>query len=186
MTYGMSAPRTWLWLIAGLILISNILFVIGSVIEQSQGEASEVPGSHQTIGESAATNEGESGEASGTHQEGEETHKQEAHSEAESREKILGLNLESPWLVAGFVFTWLVLVVALLRWGQWVLVPVILIAGVSTLLDLREVLFQIEQSHTNIAIVAGAVTFTHAGIVIVAILTMWLYRASAQSGTRET
>jgi hypothetical protein len=148
----LSAAR--LWLIVGLIILSTGLFVIGSVIERNQGA-----GAHPEAEEMPGMHEG-----AGSHP-----------------ESVWGIGTDSPWLVGAVVLVWLVLTVALLRYGQRALPVIILAAVLAIIWDVREVMAQVSNSNTSITTIASAVALTHATVAIMAGLTLWHSGASARS-----
>jgi hypothetical protein len=143
-------PRSRLWLIAGLLIISAVLFVAGTTLERRQHEASEGTFEHE-----------ESEEA------------EENHAAEEGQEAFLGINLENPWLIAATVFASFLLAGLLFRWQRPTLALVILIATAMALLDIRELLFQLERANVVIAILAGIIALAHAGTAVLAGLTLW-------------
>lgn len=151
-----AASRLRLWLIAGLMIVSTVLFVIGAMMERSPGETGEVPGAHEEAGE-------------------------HAHQEHASHETLFGFSLETPWVITAAAFLWLVLAAGLLLWGQKVLVPITILAVATALVDVREVLLQMEQSRPSIALLAGTVAVAHVAIAILALVTWWAYRRSSAS-----
>lgn len=151
-----AASRPRLWIIAGLMVVSTILFVIGAMIERSPDEMGEVPGAHEETGE-------------------------RAHQEQASHETLFGLSLENPWVITVAAFVWFVLAAGLLLWGQKVLVPVIILAAATALGDVREVWLQMEQSRPSIALLASTVAAAHVAIAILALVTWWAFRRSSAS-----
>ena len=178
-----AAPRIKLGLIATLIVISTLLFIIGVTIERMGGEGDETA-AHQEgvethVEEAHSEQEGEEGqetheqeesasEATESHVEAEETHQEgEGH-----QETVLGVNIESPWVLTVIVLGWLILAVALLRFGGWVLAVVIIAAAAATLFDIGEVLLQINEGNGGVAILATLVAVTHAAVAVLAFLAL--------------
>lgn len=153
---GSVVSRPRLWLMAGLMVVSTILFVIGGMMERSPGEAGEVPSAHEEASE-------------------------QAHQEQASHETLFGFSLESPWVITAVAFVWFVLAAGLLQWKQKVLVPVTILAAATALVDIREVLLQMEQSRPSIALLAGTVGVAHVTIAILALLTWLAHRRSFAS-----
>jgi hypothetical protein len=168
-----SVGRTKLWLIAGLMVVSTILFVIGVTIERSGAEAHEIPAAHQEAGEAQ--------EAGETHsEEGEATHSEAAN---ETHSKTIfgvnpGFNLESPWLVATAALGSLALVVALFQFGHAVLIVVIPVAILMVLLDIAEVMIQVGEGNVGLAILATIIGLMRAAVAILAIITLREWRTS--------
>lgn len=77
-----------------------------------------------------------------------------------------------------FVVGSLLLAGALLWFGPRVLPLVVLMAGLTTLLDIREVLLQSGRANGTVALLAGGVTVTHAAAAVLAILAWRAYRAA--------
>ncbi len=180
----------WLRVTAGLLVLGAILFAGGIALERGGHASPEVPSSHQEAGGLPA-----SGENAGTaaapeaHQDADQAPATPAvgatpiNPPAESlNETVLGVNLENPWLTIAFVLGSLVLAAALLLLGRKILPLVILIASVATIVDVREVLFQIGRANTGIAIVAAVVALTHAVVLVLGILTWRMSRLSGSIG----
>ncbi|MBI3661196.1 hypothetical protein HY230_12095 [Candidatus Acetothermia bacterium] len=146
--------RTRFWLIAGLMVISTVLFIIGGMMERNPSEAGEAPGVHEEAGE-------------------------RAHQEPASNERVLGFNLENPWAITVVASVWFVLAAGLFRWGQRLLVPVAILAAATAFVDVREVLLQLGQSRTSIALLAGIVTVAHVAVAIFALVTWGAFRRSS-------
>ncbi len=170
-----SSTYTWLRLTAGLLVLSAILFAGGIALERRAHASREVAGIPQAAGAISAL--GQNAETPGTHQDADQAEAIPAEGAASTgqpgealSETVLGIDLENPWLTIAFVLGSLVLAAALLRFGRRAVPLVILIAAAATILDVREVLFQVEHSNTGLALVAGAVALTHAAVVLLGIL----------------
>lgn len=154
---------------AVLLVISTVFFALAVLMERS-GESRETPASEQLeAGESGEENsqaEGSHAESAGTEAGGEES------------ETILGINLENPWIVWGFVSISLLLAVAVLRFGRTALLFTILLAGAAALLDAREVFFQFGRANMLIAVLAFLTALAHAAAAILA-LQAWRALAAA-------
>ena len=114
-----------------LLAVSTLLFGLAVIVERS-GHAREAPVASEHV---------ESGEAnpSGETREGGEQ-SESSHME-ESNEVILGINLENPLIVWGFVGVSLLMIIAVLRFGKTALLLTIPLAGVAAILDAREAIF---------------------------------------------
>jgi hypothetical protein len=96
---------------------------------------------------------------------------------------ILGINLETPWLVWGFVGVSIMLAVAVLRLGKATLLLAILLAGAAAVLDGREVFLQLARANASVASLAVLTAVAHAAVVILAVLA-W-QAASTQTGPAQ-
>ncbi len=177
----------WLRVTAGLLVLAALLFAGGIALERGGHASPEVPGSHQEAGGLPASGaNAETAEAPGAHQDADQAPAVPTVGvtpitpPAESlNETVLGIDLENPWLTIAFVLGSLALAAALLLLGRKILPLVILIVSVATILDVREVLFQIGRANAGIAIVAAVVALTHAAVVVLGILA---WRTSRLSG----
>ena len=183
-------------LIAGLIVVSTLLFIAGVAIERGREsgatatapqESQEVKATPTTSSASGAVSgegsEGQekqeasrtatpqvSGEASETHKEGasETTATKETH----SSEAVFGLDIENPWILAAYVVGWLALLAGLFIFGRIGFALVIAAAGVALVFDIAEVMRQAGMSDTLVAAIAVLVAVCHAAIVALAILAL--------------
>ena len=155
---------------AALLAISTAFFALSVLMERS-GESRETPAASEPLeaGESAEENE----QAEGSHAEGAGT-----EAGGEESETILGINLENPWIVWGFVGISLLLAVAVLRFGRTALLFTILLAGAAALMDAREVFFQFGRANMLIAVLAFLTALAHAAAAILA-LKAWRALAAA-------
>lgn len=156
---------------AALLAISTAFFALAVLMERS-GESRETPATSEQLGAGEAGEENE--QAEGSHAEGAGT-----EAGGEESETILGINLENPWIVWGFVGISLLLAVAVLRFGRTALLFTILLAGAAALLDAREVFFQFGRANMLIAILAFLTALAHAAA---AILALQAWRALAAAG----
>lgn len=171
-------PRQLLRLLAGLLVASALVFVIG-VSAERLSEAGEAPSEGETIEATQAAEaltDGAEGQVKGeegeTNAEGESPEGGEGAGTPtdESNEALLGLNLENPWLLGAFAATSLVLAIAVLRLGQPALLAAMLFAGAAAFLDLREVILQIQHANWLIAGLAALVALAHAAAAVMAVL----------------
>jgi hypothetical protein len=151
------------WTLVALLVASTALFAVGVIAERSSTDAPSEP---------ASAHVGESGEPAGAHESGEGSSGGEAgHAEgpagethADANEAVLGLNTESTPLI---VLAWIVglglAALAATRFGRLpaVLLAVALIALAWAALDVREVVHQLDESRTGIAVLAAIVAVLH-------------------------
>jgi hypothetical protein len=142
-----------------LIVAATIAFAIGVAIERSQesGEEGGVEAS-QVEGESAEAGEVE-GEAS------------EAEHDADSGEKLLGIDPESVGLVivAAIVSLGLAAAVWVRPDLRGLLLLIALAMAAFTALDLREFVHQLGESRTGLALLVAVVTVLHGGAAVLAV-----------------
>jgi hypothetical protein len=155
------------WTLVALLVASTALFAIGVIAERSSSDThSEPAASH------ASDTGGESGEPGGAHSQGgasEATESGEAgHAESGSEhadsERLLGVDVESTRLVVVAVLTGLALAaLAACRIGvrRRFLLAVVVIGLEWAALDIREVVHQLDESRTGVAVVAMAVAALH-------------------------
>lgn len=161
----MNRRDPWRTTLALLLVASAVLFAIGTTLERNQEDTHPEPAA---TAESEEHAEGEEGEA------GEEQAASEGAAEEESSEEILGIDIESPFFVALGVATSLALAA-----GVWLLRrrELLLVAGLFavafTVLDVRELLHQLDESNEGIALLVILIALLHAAAVAAAAL---LYR----------
>ena len=145
---------------AAWLAVSTLFFGLAVIVERS-GKAHEAPVTSEHV---------ESGEAnsSGVAQEG-NPQPESAHTET-TNEMVLGINLENPWIVWGFVGVSLLMIVAILRLGKMALLLTIALAGVAAVLDAREAIFQFAGSNVSVASLAIIVALTHVAAAILAFM----------------
>ena len=151
--------------LVALLAVSTVLFAIGVIAERSDSDTHAEP--------EAAAHVDESSEHEGAHDEADESSasasveqgRGESGSESESDdERLLGVDLESmPLLVLAVLAGLGLAVLAAGRIGRlrWFLLAVAVIALAWAALDIREVVHQIDESRTGIALVATAVAVLH-------------------------
>jgi hypothetical protein len=149
------------WTLVALLVASTVVFDLGVIAERSGtdthtepaaahateagGEAAEPEGAHHPSAESSVTASGEA-----------------AH--ADERERLLGVDAESTPLVVLAALAGLTLAaVAASRLGATRgFLRVVVIVGVTwAALDLREVIHQLDESRTAVAVIATAVAALH-------------------------
>jgi hypothetical protein len=176
-TPGLSRATTLL--LAGLMVLSTGFFVTGVALERSTSDtgAASIPGAPiatQAPEGSEAREAQERQEATTTHpDEGEGS----AAHEAAEQNQVLGIDGESPWVVASFVLATLLLIVALFVFGARVLRLVVAFALIATVFDVREVGHQLGQAHYLIAVLALAIVISRIATAFIA------WRASATEKT---
>jgi hypothetical protein len=149
---------------AALVLLlvgSGVLFAIGSTIERHQLHATRHP---------AATESGTSGESGGKSGSTESAkHVETSHAEAGA--KILGVNTESLALTIVAVVASLVL--ALVVWlGRWPRLTLLCVAGFGLVFaagDVRELVHQLNESHTGVAAIAAILIGLHLAVTALAV-----------------
>lgn len=158
--------KQW-FLIIGLIAISTLLFVVGIVVER-QTENGEAPAIHESSSAASVANQ-ESGEGEAGRDEANEVKPvaQNPVAAIESSESIMGVNLESPWLIAAAVGGWIVLAAALLRFGYPILPIISMVALAMLILDITEVVRQLNRSNTGLALLAAGVVLAHGTVAVV-------------------
>lgn len=175
-------PGTLRLVIAGLIVISTLLFVVGVTIERSR-EVNGVQVTHQEASQESVTatpqQSGEASEGQG-HVEGstETTAPNAEASEASPNqestdvhtERVLGIDIENPWVIAAFAIGWLALIVGLFVFGRAGLLAVMLAAIAALVFDIGEVALQFGRSDALVGAIAVVVAAAHAAI---AVLSLW-------------
>ncbi len=162
--------------LVALLVASTALFAVGVIAEHSTDTHTEPAAAH------AAETGGESGESAGAHGEGgasEATASGEAgHAETSGEsgaahaegERLLGVDVESTPLVVLAVLAGLALAaLAASRIGllRGFLFTVVVIALAWAALDIREVVHQLDESRTGIAVVAIAVAALHLTVAVI-------------------
>jgi peptidoglycan/LPS O-acetylase OafA/YrhL len=184
MINGMKPTTLARWT-AALLAISALFFALAVVMERS-GESRETsaPGAQLEAGEAGAPT-GAGGSAEGKAlAETPQLEATEGGKGIQPAEEIFGVNLESPWLVWGFVGVSLVLAVAVLRFGKPALVVAIVLAGAAALLDTREVFFQFGRANLPIAGIALLIALAHATAAILALMAWRAPQAEGQAGSK--
>ncbi len=152
---------------AALVLLlvgSGLLFAIGSTIERHQHRAEPRPAVGASSGESNTGTESGSETGSGASAK----HVEKSHSEAGV--KILGVNTESVALTVIAVAASLLL--ALVVWvGRWPRLALVCVAGFGLLFaagDGRELVHQLDESHTGLAAIAAILIGLHLAVTALA------------------
>jgi len=153
------------WTLVALLVASTALFVVGVSAERSERDTHVERATAQApeTGSEPEDAHDESGEA-------DEARAGEAHSETAAGEKhaegerVLGVDLESTPLIGLAILAGLTLAaLTATRFGQarGFLLAVAAIALVWAVLDVREVVHQLDESHTGVALVAMSVAALH-------------------------
>jgi UDP-N-acetylmuramyl pentapeptide phosphotransferase/UDP-N-acetylglucosamine-1-phosphate transferase len=167
-THETCVPNAAARLLVALIVATTAAFVVGVLLERHQagGERRETPAQHAD--ETRAGGNGESGEAHS------ESGKTAAHKEAaghvESSEQLLGVDPESTGLLAVAMVVSVVLAAAVWWRGASPAVLAAVAAAMAAFcaLDLREVVHQVDESRTGLAVLAGVVAALHGTAALVA------------------
>ena len=161
------------WTLVALLVASTALFAVGVIAERSSTDTHTEPAAAH-----AAETGGESGEPAGAHGEGgaseattsgETGHVESATGHAE-RERLLGVDVESTPLVVLAVLGGLALAaLAASRVGlrRGFLLTVVVIGLAWAAFDIREVVHQLDESRTGVAVVAMAVAALHLAVAAI-------------------
>jgi hypothetical protein len=161
------------WTLVALLFASTALFAVGVIAERSSkdthtepaaahaeetgGEGGEPAGAHGEGGGSEATTSGETGHV-------------KPATEHDEPERLLGVDVESAPLVVLAVLEGLALAaLAASRIGlrRGFLLTVVVIALAWAALDIREVVHQLDESRTGIAVVAMTVAALHLAVAAI-------------------
>ncbi len=153
--------------LAALLVAATALFAVGAIAERSQAHETTAADVH-TAGESPAAQEQTetSGESTEAHENGVAV---ETYTEAS--EAVLGVNVESTPLIVLAVLVGLGLAALVAsRFGRspGVMIAVALIAIAWAALDIREVVHQLDESRTGIAVIAIVVAVLHLAAALLA------------------
>jgi hypothetical protein len=155
------------WTLVALLIASTALFAVGVIAERSSTDTHTGPAAAH-----AAESTGESGEPAGAHSEGgaseatasgEAGHVESGTEHAET-ERLLGIDVESAPLVVLAVLAGLALAaLAASRIGltRGFLLTVVVVGLAWAALDIREVVHQLDEARTGVAVVAIAVAALH-------------------------
>jgi hypothetical protein len=160
------------WTLVALLAAATVLFAVGVIAERSSADTHTEP--------ARAHAEGAGSEATGAHDEAgeggaaasEQGHGTTASGETSSNgEQVLGVDLEStPLIVLGVLAGLGLAALTTSRFGalRGVLLAVALAALAWAALDIRELVHQLDESRTGIAIVAALVAVLHVAAAAVA------------------
>ncbi len=184
--HGLS--RTKFLLLAGLMVLSSLLFVAGVALERSSPSSEETSAPTRQaaplVEKGREAQEGTEAREAQERQEAGSTATQEsaegnaAHEQAE-RSGVFGIDLESPWVLAGVVLGTLLLIAALFLFGYRVLLLVLFVVLATTIFDVREVILQLGRARYGIAALAGGVAISRLATIIVAWFALRERRRSA-------
>jgi hypothetical protein len=147
-----------------MLAVSTLLFGLAVIVER-RGIAHKAPVTSEQTGEVHSSGEAEEGseQAEGV------------HDETANNEVVLGINLENPWIVWGFVGVSLMMILAILRFGKTALLLTIALAALAAVLDSREAIFQFAANNISVASLAVIVALTHAAAAILAFVARRSY-----------
>jgi hypothetical protein len=146
------------WTVVALLVASTALFAVGVIAERSSTDAHSDPASVH-VGEGLSANEAGHTETAAR------------DTDTETNEAVLGVNIESTPLLALAVILGLGLaVLTATRLGRppAVLLALAVIALAWVALDVREVVHQLDESRTGIAIIAIVVAVLHLTVALLA------------------
>jgi hypothetical protein len=138
------------WPLVALLVVSTALFAAGVIAERSDADNHAEPASVRADEHTESVEQHEAAEP--------------GELQAESNEAVLGIDVEStPLIVLAVIFGLALALLAATRFGQLpgVLTAIALVALGWAALDIREVLHQVDESRTGVALVAAAVAVLH-------------------------
>jgi hypothetical protein len=185
---GHTLSRATILLLAGLMVVSTILFLVGVSLERSAAANRDthaaVPQAAPTAVSAAEAPEGSQEREAQERQQAaaaasqESAEGMEAHEQAEQN-GAFGVDLESPAVLAGVVLGTLLLIAGLFVFGARVLPLVVLVALAAAAFDVREVVFQLGQAHFAIAALVVGIVISRLATALIA----WRgWRAGRQQG----
>jgi hypothetical protein len=151
------SPR-FLTIIVTVILFSTVLFVVGVLIERSPTTLVPTSSSNQKAPASVSSGDPDGGHE-GTPSGKPETPPTGNSPIAGSSERVFGLDLESPWFVGAFVLAWLLLTIALFRLGLMSWLVLLIVALVTTALDVGEVTRKLGEANYRSQSIIGSSNF---------------------------
>ena len=141
------------WALVVLLAASTVLFGVGVAVERSDADVHSEPAEAQAQ---------ESSELEGAHEEA--AGSVEARVEPDEDERVLGVDLESTAFILVAVAAGLALAAAAatqLGRARWFLLFVVVVMAFATVFDVRELIHQLEESRTDVAVLAAAVAILH-------------------------
>lgn len=174
---GRALSRATSILLAGLMVLSTMLFVAGVALERSTSGSGDIhppaPQVAPTVSAGAAAPEGSEAREAQERQEAAAPAPQESVEgtpvhEAAEQNRVFGIDVESPWVITSVVIVTLLLIAALFLLGERVLPLVILVAIAATIFDLREIGYQLGQARYLIAALAIGVVVSRIATALVA------------------
>ena len=139
-----------------LIVLSTVAFAVGAIVEHSSGEPAA---------EGSATK-------APAHAEGGEAVEGSGSEERNGEETLFGTDPETtPLVVLAIVASLLLAAGCWFRpeW-RWLLVVTALAMAAFAVLDLREVIHQLDESNTGLAVLAGAVAILHGAAAVTSVI----------------
>jgi hypothetical protein len=162
-------------LLVGLIALSTIGFVVGTTIERNNEDSHDE--SAEVVSEGSGEAHSEAEEGGETSEESEEAHSEEAEpageaarDESEEEFKPFGIDIEAAPFVALAAIASLGLAVAAWVQPRWLaLLAVIALAMLAfSVLDIREVFHQNDESETGLMLLAAVIALLHLAAAVVA------------------
>ena len=154
------------WLLSALLVIGAALFAVGVAAERNSED------DHRDEPVATQVDEGEEAEPNDAAETAKETQADEAgdrHEQEEGGESVLGINAEStPLVVIGVGMSIAFAVLVWFRRDRWLLWTVAAFAALFTVFDVAEMLHQIDEDRTGIAVIAGVLAVVHASATLVA------------------
>jgi len=178
-------------LLVALIVASTVGFVVGTTVERNQGEeraetTQTTPRSEpeRSVTEGSSEEQHADESAEGATEESAAGASEEGHVESSEESRPLGVDIEAvPFIVLAALGS---LALAGLAWARPSWLPgLVAIAAAMTLfaaLDVREVIHQVDESRTGLAVLAGIVAALHAAAGLVAALMIRVARHPAAEG----
>jgi len=173
---GRALSRATALLLAGLMVLSTVLFVAGVALERSLSGSGDThapaPQEAPAVSTGAEAPEGSEAREAQEHQEAtaaaapESAEGTDSHEQAEQN-GVFGIDLESPVVIAGVVLGSLLLIAGLSVFGYRMLPLVFLVALGAMVLDLREVVYQFGQANYGVAFLATGVALSRLATVLV-------------------
>ena len=165
--------RSWLRrLVAALFVTAAVLFVIGV---EAEGDTHHTETTTLTTVHNEAAETGGATETTGAGTAG--------HTESSREGKVLGVDVESPAAVALAVIASVLLAVGLwLRGWRWIALLAVVVAVVFAVFDIAEVVHQLDNSRTGLAILAGVIAAAHAVAAVTAVSITRLEEQPTGSG----
>lgn len=153
-------------LVALLLVVTAVLFAIGATIERSNTHEEQGAESTVTAGENGETGEGAPAEGGEAGEAGEAAH---SEGKEEESEPVLGVDLESTPMIVAVVAASILLALATLFLRTRLVLA--LVAGFTLVFaagDLRELVHQVDESRTSIAVIAGVLAVLHLATSVLA------------------
>lgn len=153
-------------LIAGLMALSTLLFVVGVVAERATTGTHTPLCVQQASGETGADGDHQAAAPCATRPTADADGGEASTASTTTSETVLGIAVDDPGITALAVAGWLILIAALLRFGRRALPVVLVAAGATTIFDVGEVIHQIHEARSGLAILAAFVAIGHAAVAV--------------------